>query len=930
MLLESKQNEETKRLEEEIAPNKKKKMQATSTWPVDVDFDLYDLYLEGMTLPEMSRALSKIMDPYYDDDDSRRRGDEKRREEGEEKEGSCVSAHAFPYCVTLPAVVSLPPKPQASLSSSRRRSVGASRGGSDDATTGAAAAKQRRPPASSSQRTASPSIDRGEEEDDDDDDEETKNNRKEVETKETENRVSVGEGEEETASPPRRRSTAHSHRSSPDNRGSSSSRRANKRSGSSKALSSSPPRSLPAKRVSSALSLSKVGDVAEQEEEYEADDKKKNAKAGGGGGGGSHGGASDLPSSLNNDNTTRQHHHHHCSHHPPTPSVLATTQQQQQLPIQALVTVMLPAPPPLRRSERRFLDEYVQEQYQLFEYLKSSGLESPFTFVTSTSVWIPVSVRFELVRRFYALHDGVAELFFGDRMNRIDDVEDDDLEDFGVAWLRPLCLQRQWKNIKLVCKTVTAAYRVDRGSIHIPADVPLVTAIEEIFMIPPDLARTYAIVVFGFEHRLDNDALEELDIHALLSLCMAIQALWCDATTLFLNGSFVKACGAVGRALSESRVRTEFHAALTGEGGQGILKQLRETFDGVQKAIAPASTTGGSKGLPAVSSTMSLSTPVVLAPTVSSSFAGASAAVSAFLQPSLPPSTPSLAATPTAAAAAVGGGGGSSFSRQPSQSNLAAAAAASPPSSTTTTVTTAAVAAPSPAVMMSPPTPPPPPPVTPTVVSSSSSSAGLFTRRFQSEVPSILSTLQRMLKSFGSSRRIRDVLEAFHKNIVEPLVRLGRSVGPLPTTNNSNSNNNPSTNVNEPLATTTTTGLTSSTLDGTLLTNGGGAAAGGTSSSLASTWNSVTAGGGGGGVTAGTNNTSAPSSSAAVAAVDPLRYLRELVTLLGRMDRVFPQLTTIPLSVHESGMDTVMRDFLAVLKLFLQLLLISLMNEKEG
>jgi hypothetical protein len=243
-----------------------------------------------------------------------------------------------------------------------------------------------------------------------------------------------------------------------------------------------------------------------------------------------------------------------------------------------------PAAPPLN-DIRSLLAEYVDEQVMIFDVLIEHWLPRPYAFLASASCPMPLEWRLRAVRAYYDLDVSLAEVWFGDRMARID-LEDDELEEIGPA-LRDENLRRQWSNAKRVSKLITAGYR-GRDGVYISPHMNLQHSIQQCFGLSPEQAKKYATFVFGFEHRLDLPSLESLSFDELSSLCSAL-SLWCDESKLLVSDSFCAGIGKLGCLLSDSRVTSEIHVRLFGETPR-LFPNLQDKFDEVQKKIETAAT----------------------------------------------------------------------------------------------------------------------------------------------------------------------------------------------------------------------------------------------------------------------------------------------------------------------------------------------------
>lgn len=231
------------------------------------------------------------------------------------------------------------------------------------------------------------------------------------------------------------------------------------------------------------------------------------------------------------------------------------------------------------------VQDIVEEQLHLYSYLESTFLASPYAFVSSSTAVLPLKDRLKMIDLYYDLDGGLAELWFGDRLSRID-VEDDDLVEVGLPGLSEVSVQRQWRNLKRVCKVITAGFR-GRDGMYIPRDTPLVQAIQQTFVLPMSSSQMYATLVFGFEHRLDSPALEPLNVHELSSLSSAIGSCWCDVSQLFVSDAFCRHCWHLGKLLDDKRVVSELSTCMLGSDAPKLLRQIKETFDEVHKAIIP-------------------------------------------------------------------------------------------------------------------------------------------------------------------------------------------------------------------------------------------------------------------------------------------------------------------------------------------------------
>lgn len=579
-------------------------------------------------------------------------------------------------------------------------------------------------------------------------------------------------------------------------------------------------------------------------------------------------------------------------------------------------------------AEALALAEYVQEQNLLYTLLERQYLPSPYLFVSCAALQMSLKDRLRAVDMHYKLNEGLAELWFGDRLSRID-VEDDDLLEVGHPGLLEASVKRQWRNLKRVCKLMTSAYR-GREGMYISREIPLSQAIEEVFVLPKESARLYATLVFGFEHRLDCASLEPLEVHELSSLCSAVAACWCDGSELMLSEPYCKACWSLGKLLEDSRIVAELEGMIMGgdaaEDGppQRLLRQIKDTFDEMQKAIA------------------------------------SSPSINAF-----PPAAPSQQHNGTAAAHVNSSqvGGGAALAAGVSSATLeslfggsvTSVADAQPPlhhstgehTSKREEVETAQPPHPSRA------TPPPPPPQR-------------YSRRVVTEFKSIVKNLSRISTQFSTSEKLRDVFDRFHTKVYSPLLQLGKvdassavaaaaaaSCAGMPAASASGA-------VSEVAPTTSTASLLCTT-NGSIAAfptvqqfsaalaaanNNNGFDSADRSSSHATTVRGD--GGGGSGSAQSGKGTPAPLSTSSyedaeeyahnsgeapphasnasaneslLRAVESRRYIRELSVLLADLSKAFPKLKLLLSSKVRDELDVCASDFFAVLRLYTQLLL---------
>ncbi|CBH16297.1 hypothetical protein, conserved [Trypanosoma brucei gambiense DAL972] len=244
-----------------------------------------------------------------------------------------------------------------------------------------------------------------------------------------------------------------------------------------------------------------------------------------------------------------------------------------------------------------YLRKEIEEQFNIFDVLRDNYLATPYAFLSSYAICMPLKDRRLLVEEYYSVNEEVLKFFFGDGMHKMEpDGEPetrflfwsrrpkrcDDREKLRCAGISDGSLKRQWENLKHVCTFLHSAYR-GRGGKVISRNTPLLTALQRCFALRGFLGVDYATFVFGFEHQLKNRFCEKLSYAECTNLCNVLATMWCDGSRLMLRQSFCNACARIARLLDENRVIAEIHQMMFGE---AMRPRWQQQLDGMQRVIA--------------------------------------------------------------------------------------------------------------------------------------------------------------------------------------------------------------------------------------------------------------------------------------------------------------------------------------------------------
>ena len=139
--------------------------------------------------------------------------------------------------------------------------------------------------------------------------------------------------------------------------------------------------------------------------------------------------------------------------------------------------------PSLLRSE-------TVDQFRIFLIL-DPYLQSPPTFLTQDLVQLPTATKKALIEQYYAFDESVVREFFGKKLSSRNRKDLDDVSEKTEVCLKSC--QRQFDNIKQVLRVVDDY----EGS--------LVENIRTQFILPEELARSYASVVFISHNRFETN-----------------------------------------------------------------------------------------------------------------------------------------------------------------------------------------------------------------------------------------------------------------------------------------------------------------------------------------------------------------------------------------------------------------------------------------
>ena len=224
--------------------------------------------------------------------------------------------------------------------------------------------------------------------------------------------------------------------------------------------------------------------------------------------------------------------------------------------------------------------EYVSDQFRLFDFLVEELLHSPLCFVTAQGLPLSFEDRLRLVELYYALdHEQLGRLWFGDR--HCDEEEDHEANSTG---LHKSSLKRQWKNLKRISKVIIGGYK-ERDGRRIPTSTPLAQAISHIFVLPMSMASRFSTLVFGFEHKLDCSISAEFSFEQCATMCNAL-GLWCDGSELLLSDDFCQGLKVVKGVLAEARVMQELYVRIFSE---PFVTKFAQVVEGVhQRVVKPS------------------------------------------------------------------------------------------------------------------------------------------------------------------------------------------------------------------------------------------------------------------------------------------------------------------------------------------------------
>ena len=139
---------------------------------------------------------------------------------------------------------------------------------------------------------------------------------------------------------------------------------------------------------------------------------------------------------------------------------------------------------------RRLLWAETVDQFRIFLILEPY-LQSPPTFLTQNLVQLPTATRKSLIAQYYAFDESVVREFFGKKLSTRNRKDLDDVgEKTGISLKS---CRRQFDNIKQILRVVDDY----EGS--------LVENIKTQFILPEDLARNYASVVFISHNRFETN-----------------------------------------------------------------------------------------------------------------------------------------------------------------------------------------------------------------------------------------------------------------------------------------------------------------------------------------------------------------------------------------------------------------------------------------